>query len=488
MSADREVTESIATGAVVVGGGISGAWAALELARRGVPVVVVREDEHFPPISRVWSAGVIRQDLVGLPVSAGTDPFTDASTTNLPHHRELVLKRAHEEFERLNEITEYAPILEAFVAPRGHLPFPVIGAGDRVVAAVLDRAVEHGAVVLDGQVTDLVVEDGTCRGVRLLRRGEPVDLACSQLVLAPGGFCGMFEDGVGDLTGHLLGAVLRHGGVLANLEMFSYLRLGDLDRRVPLYPPDLAGSRMLREGELATELEETVARNTLENTEIGAFREYWIANRHIPHTVEMTDRTATLGPIRGFSMGGIDPFRSAATLKGVHATGEARYGLSVDSTFGKPFPTFLSTSAEIADELAGTTAATHRLEPAAASSAQSPAASAGLRAELNRRTSEFRFDRFTVERAEEFLDWCGRERALRGEQGANEITSVDTLLLAEAFTRSVLAREESRGFFYRADFPEQDPAFEHHVTVATYDSSNDRVAVAVEPVSEGSPA
>ncbi|MFD9698042.1 FAD-dependent oxidoreductase [Lentzea sp. NPDC059081] len=474
---------SITTGVGVVGGGMAGAWVAHELARRGVPVVLMREDERLPPMSRVWSAGVMRQDLVGLSEGAGADPFTDTSTTLLPRQRELVLDRARAEYARLCEITGYAPILEGFVAPRGHLPYPEIGVGDRVVAAVLDRAAAHGAVVLDGHVTDLVVEDGTCRGVRLLRGGDQVDVACAQLVLAPGGFCGMFADGVGDLTGHLLGAVVRHGGVLANLEFFNYLRLGDLDRRVPLYPSDLVGARLLRAGEPATELAGALARHTAEKMEIGTFRDYWIANRHVPHTVEMADRTAVLGPVKGFSMGGVDPVRTAAAVAGLHVTGEGRYGLSVDSTFGKPFPWFLATGAELADELAGTTAVTTGLEPAAVPPAEAASAAGDLRAELRTRTAEFQHHRFSAERAEDFVAWCGAERARLGER---DCTGADTLLLAEAYARSVLAREESRGFFHRPDFPAANPDFEHRVTVATYDSSNDRISVSTAPVSERS--
>ena len=65
-----------------------------------------------------------------------------------------------------------------------------------------------------------------CLGLYYERAGRPGRIACGHVVLASGGFCGLFPDGVGYNPGYLLGTYARKGGTLANLELFNRFSLG----------------------------------------------------------------------------------------------------------------------------------------------------------------------------------------------------------------------------------------------------------------------
>lgn len=411
----------------MVGGGVAGAWAAYRLARRGVRTVLLSSDEDVPPVSRRWAAGLIARELAG------------------------------EEFAELTELVRYHPFGE-FLRPDEPLGPPRLGAGDVVVRAILAKYAELGGVRITGRVTDFVMDGDRCLGVRHQHDGVPGRVRCGDLVLASGGFAGLFADGSANNSGHLLGTHLRHGGHLAGLEMFSRAALGDLDRKRHLYPFDFDGAPQPMRGDVpAPEL-------LAHQGDLAAFRGYWIDHLDEPHTIATTSGVRRLGPVRGFAFGGGAPGRT-----NVHAVGECSYHLLAESVVGKPFGTFLAQSGALAARLADrATAGTTDFAPGA------PQRDALLRKDVEQRLDTFADARFTVERAESFVRWC-REQRSRTEI----LEDVDLLLLAEAYAVSVLARAESRGFFHRPDRPECDPAFDGRHTTAHYDADADEVRVMV---------
>jgi hypothetical protein len=471
---------------VVIGAGIAGTWLAFRLARRGVRTVLIADDA--PPLSR-QAAGLIDQRVVDCTADTAAEVFADISTTQDPAYPALMVKRARAEFDELARLVDYDR-LDGIVHPRGPVPGVHLGAGGDVVDRVSAKFAELGGTRLRGRVTDLVVDGGTCVGVRYQRGGTAGAIRCADVVFASGGFCGLLADGVGAQTGRLLGTYARHGGLLANLELFNRFALGDLDRRRPLYPFDLAGARLLRVGEPATELAHALGAFAGPRCDLEVFTHYWTGNIGVAHTAELAGGPARLGPVKGFGMGGMAT-AAGATAAGVtaagvtaagaaaprrtHAVGECAYGLSTDVVTGKPFLSFLAAAAELADTLDTGEEPTGDLGPGPAAPAPDPA----LRRRITEQLDTLAGNGFT---AAGFVRWCRDERARRRTRNRIDTESVDLLILAEAYARSVAARQESRGFFYRPDFPAADPGLADRMTLARYDADADEVQVSLTAV------
>lgn len=465
------------TQVAIVGGGIAGAWLAYRLVQRGVPALLVRADgaEGGRPVSRQWAASVIQRALAEGAPEAVAGLYTDASGTQHPELQATVQRHFRAEFEALRELVEFMPFEYALI-PRDACPAPRLGrGGDEVVGAVLARFVALGGQVIDARVTHLEVEEGQCRGLHLARGDEAHQVLCGALVLASGGFSGLFADAPTDNAGAMLGRCARHGGGLANLEHFFRFALGDLTRRRVLYPPDLRGARLLRAGERATWLEEAWRRYPRERFDLEVFRGYWVHNLGAPHVAVLADGEVALGPIRGFSMGGIAHAHGATDIGGVFAAGEARHDLAADCIVGLPWASYLATGGELVERLSQ-----ERGAAALRGLPERPVPrglDAALRDEVRRRLAGFQDQRFSRARAAGFVDWCRTARGAMRGAGRQDDEGFDVLVLAEAYAASALAREESRGFFYRADFPTVDPAARGRVTRARYDPTRDRVEV-----------
>lgn len=471
-----EQLEPIRAQVAVVGGGIAGAWHAYRLAQYGVSTILICADEAVPPLSRIWAPGVIRKTVIDGSKSPA-EVFADRSTTQDPSYRRLMAKRAVQEFNAYTKVVDYYTVDERFFHPVNPHTGIRLTVGDSVVATILRHYEQLGGKRTQGRVTDLVIDGGVCLGLRYEHGGASGRILCAEVVLASGGFCGLFPDGVGYNPGYLLGTYARSGGALANLELFNRFSLGDLDRRRPLYPFDLdKGMRLLRDGEPAEELAQGLQSFYGDQCDIELFARYWSKHLDTPHTIELAQGTFRLWPVRGFAMGGMAPRMATATTPGnVHAIGECAYGMSLDSVTGKPFVSFLAAGAELAQELAAkSTRSTH--EDFAPAAAAAPV-DTSLRDEVGRRLFAFQDTRFSIAAAEAFIDWCARQRRERSREANRDSESIDLLILAEAFTKSVLARRESRGFFFRPDFPHQDPALNGQVTVARYVPARDEVEV-----------
>ncbi len=462
----------------VVGGGFAGSWVAYRLAQRGVRTVLISAEDQLPAVSRALSVGFVRRQVLDHVTTGGPDAFLDSSTTQDPGYREMMAGYLPREFEELTRIVSYSEFDE-YLRPGDPATGVRVGLGDEVVAAVLARFEEFGGVQIQGRVTDFVVDEGICLGLRYQFDGVPGRIACNDVVLASGGFCGLFADGVGTNSGYLLGAYARHGGALANLELFARFALGDLDRKVPCYPFEFDGPpRFLRAGEPAGELAHALDDYAGDLLELDVFRHYWIPHLDMPHTAETSRGAFRMGPIKGFAMGGVAPSTAGNAPRNIHATGECAYDLAVDSISGKPFPTYLARGGMLVDELTQRSGSGSPTVDFAAGESQADADPL-LRKELGHRLDSFQDTGFSVTTAERFIQWCRDERRRRRDERCHE--DVDLLTLAEAYACSALARTESRGFFYRPDFPAPDPALAGRHTVARYDAATDRIVVGMHP-------
>lgn len=482
------------TQVAVIGGGYAGAWVAYRLAQRGVRTVLVSADDLLPPVSRKWSAGLIRRDVIEDAAPDETDMFADSSGVRDPHYPAMVAKYLPREFEELQRLVPYSPFGE-FLRPGDPETIPGLGGGNDIVAAVLARFEELGGTRVQGRVTDMVLDGGACIGLRYQQDGTTGVLVCDDVVFASGGFAGLFTDGAGTSTGHLLGTYARHGGPLAHLEFFARSALGDLDRKLPCYPFDFNGPpRPLRAGAPADDLTRILAGHRAErfdfNLDMEIYQRYWTHHLHEPHTLELVSGVCRLGPIRTFGLGGIATEHAGTRLRNVHAVGECRLGPVLDAVHGLPLASCLAQGGMLADALAERPTAAGGGIGAAdlATDAPQPGMEAALPGEISRRLDAVEGQGLRADSAEVFASWCREERGRRRDGGRFDQGDIDLLILAEAYIRSALARTESRGLFFRPDFPQPDPALTGTLTVAGYDTSEDRVTVRIVPLEDGSPS
>lgn len=467
-------TTTIETSVVVIGAGIAGAWLAYRLAQRGISVLVVSADgeDHTPSVSRQWAASVLHRRLVeNLETSIGA-VFADVSGTQHPELQSTVRRYFPREYAELSRLVELMPFEFAMI-PRHVVPAPRLGAGSEVVATVLERMSALGGRAVSGRVTHLHVVDGSCRGLQFTHDGEIHTVRSEAVVLAAGGFSGLFADAATANTGAVLGMFAGCGGRLANLEFFFRFALGDLTRRRVLYPPDLKGARLYRDGERAVWLETAHERYPREQLDLAVFREYWTRNFGVPHVAELTAGTVELGPIRGFSMGGAAHVRGATNVRGIYSVGEARHDLAADCIVGLPWASYLASAGELCDVLAERGGSSGLCDVPARS--VPPPLDLALRDAVRERLAAFQDRRFAERAAASFVTWCREARAALRRAGREDGEDLGLLVLAEAFAASALARRESRGFFFRGDRPDAAPGGARRVTHAVRDPATDRI-------------
>lgn len=464
--------EQTVTNIAIIGAGIAGSWLAYRLAQRGIETVIIQSntDPDTPRVSEEAIAVINRRllesdDNISL-------VFADETGTQHPELQSLVRCYLRQEFDELSQIIEFMPF-ESVVIPKSPIPFPRRGAGGEVISVILDRFVALGGQIIDGRVTHLAVTDGVCHGLQYDQHGVPHKLRCNALVIATGGFCGLLPDAATRNAGALIGMFAQCGGMLSNLEFACRFARGDISNGRVLYPPDLEGARIYRAGSRAVWLEHAYATYPEERRDLDIFQRYWIYNINVPHVVECANTSFSLGPIYGLSMGGIAHSHGATNLVNVYVTGEARHDLVADFPgWGKPAACYLATAGMLCDVFSECSGTSHVQDfpmmpvPARVQSS--------LLAEVRLRLKEFQDHRFSELGAEKFIEWC---RTTRQRLPPERMGCFQILILAEAYALSALVRRESRGFFFRADFPSTNPEMAQCTTLAYYNANNDCVVV-----------
>ena len=459
---------------VVVGVGIAGAWLAYRLARNGTSVVLVQAPRHaetMPTSSR--AAALLHRGLFDRDGCEFLSQLPDSSTTRHPELVEVLRRYLPREFAELRSFVPYSTFEFAFVPGSSSAP-PKLGAGDGIVSTIIDRYLALGGKIVEGWVSDLVVNDtGACMGVRYTAGDVERSLRAEAVVLACGGYGGLVGDTATVGSGTLLGTFARHGGLLSNLEFGYRHAFGDLSGSRVLYPVDLVGANLLRDGEPAVWLQRAATDLPPLRRDLAVFRDYWVHNADVPHAIDKGGERAALGPIGGFSMGGIAHHGWQSSLKNLYVVGEAAHDLCADHLLGLPWATYLSVGGMLADVLAG-----HSGTPSSMPMPEdSPAMQQGetdLRREIRSRYRDLQFGAVSHDECSRLADWC---RTVRRALSFTRREGRDLLILAEAVALSAQARCESRGFFFRRDFPAVDSRLDGRVTVALYYAGMDCVQV-----------
>lgn len=181
-----------------------------------------------------------------------------------------------------------------------------------------------------------------------------------------------------------------------------------------------------------------------------------------------------------FSMGGIAHTSFRTNLRRVWVTGEAMHDFGANRVGGLPWGLYLVAGTKIADQI----------EQAAAEEPNRPTETTSIEvcprlAHFDQRILNiirkllFRYQEnyFSTEPASRTISRLRRMRRTLIDQGHQLCDAVSWLFVAEAIMASSLARNESRGCFYRDDIPHEDPTYWGLHTCAFYDPDIDAIVV-----------
>ncbi len=257
-----EAVRSADADVVVVGGGIAGASAAIEVVSRGCSVMGVDGAEMFGGTARVAGGGMCIPDssmqrALGIEDSAQL-AFDDLRAAGGDFDHDWALRyfhrASHDVFDWLGRLgVKFSDLLhlDGESVPRFHRPE---GGGQGLMRALVAAGHRYGlsdAWSLRVRVIDLIVEHGRVSGVRCRRAdGSEVDIRATSVVMATGGFAAsvarirayatrlsraprVLAGGGLDATGDGLALLEKHGARLGHLDHLYCYATGVPDYRDP---------------------------------------------------------------------------------------------------------------------------------------------------------------------------------------------------------------------------------------------------------------
>jgi len=189
-------------------------------------------------------------------------------------------------------------------------------------------------------------------------------------------------------------------------------------------------------------------------------------------------------PLTYFSMGGIGHVDFATNLKGVYVTGEAMHDFGANRVGGLPWSLYLASAYAITEqlgrELSESWAEADDFKLVLKRSCFDPS----LLLEIQHQLYESQERELTRTRAGQCIEWFRRKRRELQEKPDVLHDGISWLLVAEAIMQCSVCRTESRGFFFRFDFQNQNERLDHVHSCAWYDEISDQVSARLLPWQE----
>ena len=501
---------ALETDFIVVGSGIAGLRAAIEIARKGARVTVLTKDRTDESNTEYAQGGIAvalsEEDEVALheedTLSAGAGLCDPRAVSVMVAHGRALIQELIEwgtEFDR--EGGRLAFTREAAHSRRRILHAHGDATGREIVRALIARARNEPliAFVAHAATQSLLVSDGRCCGVRYLDPlvRAPRELRARAVILASGGAGQIFLHTTNPqvATGDGMAMAYTAGAELADMEFTQFhptaLNLADAPRfllseamrgeggvlrneqgkrfmaryheRAELAPRDIVSRAIV------AEMERTASRTVyLDMTELdprylmGRFPKIYDTCRR--YGLDITSDLLPVSPAAHYCMGGIrTDLDGRATLPGLYAAGEvactgvhganrlASNSLLEGLVFGE-----LAGRAAAEDHASGSSSSAPG-DASAATSAKPPVAQrpGEIAISVRKRVRRLMWERVgiirsraSMERA--LLEFGHISRAPLGHASRNFLT------VATLVARSALWREESRGAHFRIDFPARD--------------------------------
>ncbi|MCS7043108.1 MAG: L-aspartate oxidase [Bryobacteraceae bacterium] len=510
MGIDR-LAETIRTDFLVIGAGVAGMRAAIELARAG-SVLVVAKDSLQESSSEYAQGGIAvalsDEDDISLheadTLAAGDGLCNPAAVRVLVSEgpaRIEELIRWGAEFDR-----EGAKLL--FAREGAHSRSRVLHSHGDSTGREIARTLYRAAAALPNvrfegftAVVDLLLEEGRVAGALILdaRRGLLVPVLARATLLATGGLGRVYADTTNPdvATGDGISMAWRAGAVISDIEFVQFhptalhiegaprfllsealrgegARLLNVrgERFMPRYHPmaELAPRDVVSRA-IVSEMRHTGAPHVLlDISGRGDFVRKRFPRIHatcLAYGIDLDREPAPVCPAAHYAMGGVwSDLDGRTTLEGLWAAGEA-------ACTGVHGANRLASNSLLEGVVYGARAGAHMREAAppvapARFAPPAPLAVPSLRLEEMRRLA---MDRLGIVRcsdsiaaALETLEQSPCEAAVPADRDALE--RANTRIVLSLIARCALARRESRGAHYRTDYPEKSDAFRAHSRIA----------------------
>lgn len=499
---------------VVVGTGIAGLAAALE-ASRSHSVTLVTKSELAESNTRYAQGGIAAAMFPDDSAEAHIqDTLRAGAGLNSRHAVEVLCTEGPERIRDLirlgvafdREQGELARGREA-----AHSSARVLHAGGDATGAAIESALvaavrESGARILEFRfVKDLVLADGRVVGVDLLDPlGQPERLAADSVVLASGGAGQLYLHSTNPAvtTGDGVAAALRAGAVLSDVEFYQFhptslavpgnFLISEAVRGEGAVLLDAEGGRFMLDVHPEAELapRDVVARGIarrmaeqggapvlLDATALGA---EFLAGRFPGITATCLANGLDWGrdpipvtPAAHYWMGGVRTDEwGRSSLPGLFAVGEVActgaHGanrLASNSLLESLVFAWRSVSRldEPWAEFSAEPSAESAVPAVPESSVTVPFERGELQSMMWSSVGLFRDGVALAEASERLSGWSAAAETATPETAVLAYENANLLDLARLVTAAAIAREESRGAHYRADFPQTRPVFAHHL-------------------------
>jgi 4-hydroxybenzoate adenylyltransferase len=537
---------------VVVGGGIAGTWVAFQLVKAGVDTILVSylgEDRGGLQGASRLSAGALNtsplyiQDLDHHLQEIGCWQMHPSVASTLTRHLSLAL-------DELSEMSELKPIKIGLA--------PAAGGGKELTRMLLERFQALGGKLIDGWVTRLIADQTTCRGVQYESREGLGKIRCKTLVIASGGYTGLFANSMRThCYGNMLGCHLQCGGMAMNLEFLFKHGYGNIDTHALTPTEELPGAEIYNHtNDRISWLEELLFDQKGTGTHLRAVR-FWTQNTQdqfyidlsyrplylkirslnssiessgahdVHHTGGHNDLSNAIGeilemfpaerqveaaqiisasvtnhkridypafeklksfyqkgpgkkfrvrPLTYFSMGGIAHVDFSTNLSGVYVTGEAMHDFGANRVGGLPWSLYLASGYSIAEQIAQSFASPIDEDDDFEMISMKSEYDKGLLNEIQEQLHESYEKQLTLDSALQSIAWFRNRRRELFARTDQMSDGISWLIVAEAIMQCAICRKESRGFFFRNDFGEQDEELNQIYSGAWYDSESDTVS------------
>lgn len=225
---NMEIAPDLRTTVAIVGAGIAGIWTALKLNRAGIDSIVI----DYSGTDRGGILGSSARSVGAVNVAplerAQFREFMDELGLGQVHPATVGLLETYLR-EELEEIQTYGQFkrIKLGMAVAGGSAAPLLG-------NLRGQYVARGGRILNAWVTRIVADDVACCGVQYQQGDSIGKVLAPVLVMASGGYAGLFEGSVKTNNhGTLLGRFLHAGGLATNLEFvfkhgYGKPDLGDL--------------------------------------------------------------------------------------------------------------------------------------------------------------------------------------------------------------------------------------------------------------------
>ncbi len=275
----------VSTTVVIVGAGIAGTWLGLKLARAGVDTLMV----HYSGTDRGGAMGSSARSVGAINTSPIDRPDFRAFMEELsqgqahPSVVELLTKYLPEEIEEMRSLGEFKRI-KLGIALQGGSAGPFLEQMHR-------RFESYGGRMLDAWVTRIVADEHECRGLQYQQGGLIGKITAGAVVLASGGYAGLFDGSVKTNNyGTLLGRFLEAGGYATNLEFIFKHGYGKPDLGALTPTEELPGAEIYDTSGCHVEwLEKELYDGRGTANHLEAFR-HWRGNRDKDFFIDLTYR------------------------------------------------------------------------------------------------------------------------------------------------------------------------------------------------------